>query len=103
MQRVEDEWGGGWMGTLVAQTATDYLDYLFEGHRDRGETLPPAVIATWARAEHTGTPLDPDVIDDWWYLLLREMVSQGYGGLCWLADAEDSEDAPDDWQYLAQA
>ena len=103
MHRVEDEWGGGWEGTLVAQTAEDYLEYLFEGHRDRGETLPPAVIATWTNAERNVQPLEQAVIDDWWYLLLRDIVSQGYGGLCWLEDAEDIEDAPDDWQYLGQA
>jgi len=102
MHRVEDENGGGWEGTLVAQTAEDYLEYLFAGHRDRNETLPPAVIATWANAERNGTPLDPDVIDDWWYLLLRDIVSQGYGGLCWLEDKDDAEEAPDDWQYSGQ-
>ncbi len=35
MHRVEDEWGGGCEGTLVAQTAEEYVEYLFEGHRDR--------------------------------------------------------------------
>ncbi len=103
IHRVEDEWGGGWEGTLVAQTAEEYLECLFEGHRDRNETLPPAVIATWTNAERNGKPLDPDVIDDWWYLLLRDIVSQGYGGLCWLEDKDDAEEAPDDWQYSAQA
>ncbi|NJN29532.1 MAG: hypothetical protein HC824_03035 [Synechococcales cyanobacterium RM1_1_8] len=103
MQRVEDGFGGGWVGTLVAQTAEDYVAYLFEGHRDRGETLPPAVIATWAKAERDGKPMDLEAIDDWWYLLLREIVSQGYGGLCWLGDKDDAEEAPEDWHYSAQA
>ena len=76
----------GLVCTPIAQTPQEYLDYLWQQY-EQGEQLPPAVVKVWE--ERDRFKFDPDLIEDWWYLLLDAIVSEGYGGLCWLDEADE--------------
>ena len=80
----------GFICTPIAQTAEEYLDYLWQQHQ-QGERLPPAVAQIWPhwKAGNERIEFDLDLIEDWWYLLLDAIVSEGYGGLCWLDEEEE--------------